>query len=403
MAEAREVGFARVERARPLRRIPQAPVRDGDGGHGKHVGMGVRAVDRGPGARIASATPLVGAVGAAVAGGEEYVCARRDEGTGDLVERMVGIGAVVLRGADRRVARAVEQPPAIVDHPPTRRGVHPLHQVRERSDGVREERRPGPRLGPEERIVEDLRVGGPDPNVERHHRAVVGCARARYVARSRRPAARHRNARTIDARVDDGDVHAAARQPRPAERRDAEPSGHVRGGTDRGVAAVRRGERGHGRVGEHADNFGVAVTPQPFDGVVVVRFHAHGVGGHPSDATIAEGARRGSVVPTTAATPHLDRVVGLVEPHARHLHSILEQRPSGPEGALTPSLLQGVVAADQNDATRHGRLSSLCWPQCWGGRPRQFGPGARPLQIGGSLGLLIGSRGAGVYTPGAVA
>ena len=97
----------------------------------------------------------------------------------------------------------------------------------------------------------------------------------------------------------------------------------------------------------------MAVTPQPVDGVVVVRLHAHGVGGHLSDATIVEAARGRRVVHATAAAPHLHRVVGLVEPHARHFDSLLEQQPGGPERALTPPFLQRVVAADQNDATRH--------------------------------------------------
>ena len=97
MTEACEVGLTRVERAGPLRRIAQAPVSDGDGGHADDVGMRVRAVDRSAGAGIAAAAPLVGAVRAAVPRREEHVRARRDEGAGDLVERVVGIGAVVLR------------------------------------------------------------------------------------------------------------------------------------------------------------------------------------------------------------------------------------------------------------------------------------------------------------------
>src|SRR5438093_13538276 len=93
----------------------------------RSIGMGVRTVDRGPGAGVAGAAPPVGAVGAAVPRREEHVGARRDEGAGDLIERMVGIGAVILRRADRGVARAVEQPPAVVDYPPPRRAVYPLH------------------------------------------------------------------------------------------------------------------------------------------------------------------------------------------------------------------------------------------------------------------------------------
>ena len=187
---------------------------------------------------------------------------------------------------------------------------------------------------------------------------MVRRARARHVAGGRRPAAGHRNARTVDARVDDGDVDATARQPRPPERRDAEPSGHVLGGTDRGVAAVRGGERGHGRVGEHTDNFGVAVTPQPFDDVVVP-FYPHGVGGSRPDATVLEAARGGRVVPATDPAQHLDRVVSLVEPHPLDLDSILEMRPGRSERALVPTLLQDLVAADQDDATRHGRPGAL--------------------------------------------
>src|SRR5438128_2111719 len=121
--------------------------------------------------------------------------------------------------------------------------------------------------------------------------------------------------------------------------------------------AVAGGAWGHGRVGEHADNFGVAVTPQPADGVVVVRFRPHSIRGHRSDATVVERARGGWVVPAADPTPYLDRVVCLVEPHARDLDAVLEQGPGRPERALTPSLLQRLVAADQNDATPHSCLS----------------------------------------------
>src|SRR2546430_10538161 len=49
-----------------------------------------------------------------------------------------------------------------------------------------------------------------------------------------------------------------------------------------------RSERGHGRVGEHTDDLGLAVAPQPFDGARVVRVHPHGVGGGWSDGTVVE-------------------------------------------------------------------------------------------------------------------
>src|SRR5439155_1076248 len=57
VTEAGEVGFARVEGAGPLRRIPQAAVSNGDGSHSEDVGMSVRAVDRGARAGIAGAAP----------------------------------------------------------------------------------------------------------------------------------------------------------------------------------------------------------------------------------------------------------------------------------------------------------------------------------------------------------
>src|SRR5439155_19373418 len=113
VTQPREIGFTRVERAGPLRRIAEAPLRDGDRGYGHDVRMGVRAVDRGSGAGIARATPPIGAVGAAIPGREEHVRAGRDERAGNLIERMVGIGGVVLRRADGCVAGAVEQPPAV--------------------------------------------------------------------------------------------------------------------------------------------------------------------------------------------------------------------------------------------------------------------------------------------------
>ena len=136
MTEAGQVGLARVERAAPLRRIAQAPVRDGDRGDRDHVGMRVGAVDRGAGAGIAGAASRVGAVRPAVPRREEHVGARRNETAGDLVERVVGIGAVIFRRADRRVVQAVEQPPAVVDHPTAGRGAHPLDQVRKCGDAV---------------------------------------------------------------------------------------------------------------------------------------------------------------------------------------------------------------------------------------------------------------------------
>src|SRR5207249_7550548 len=68
---------------------------------------------------------------------------------------------------------------------------------------------------------------------------------------------------------------------------------------------------------------------------------------------VVEAAGGGRVVPATDAAPHLDRVVGLVEPHTGDLDSIIEERPGGAERALAPSLLQGFVTADQHDATRH--------------------------------------------------
>src|SRR2546430_777681 len=102
----------------------------------------------------------------------------------------------------------------------------------------------------------------------------------------------------------------------------------------------------------------MAVAPQPCDAVLAVDFHAHGVGGRRSDGAVVEAARGGRVGPAADAAPHPDGVVGLVEPQACDLDSVLEERSGRAERARTPSLLQGLVAADQHDATRHGRLSS---------------------------------------------
>src|SRR5207249_11189263 len=102
----------------------------------------------------------------------------------------------------------------------------------ERGDGVRKKRGPAPRLGLEERVVEDLRVRGRDTDVVRHHGAMVWRARARHVTRGRGPATGDRNARAIDPCVDDGDVDAAAGQLGPVQRGDAESPGHVLRGTN---------------------------------------------------------------------------------------------------------------------------------------------------------------------------
>src|SRR5206468_12392856 len=64
-------------------------------------------------------------------------------------------------------------------------------------------------------------------------------------------------------------------------------------------------------------------------------------------------------VPDGAVAPHPDRVVGLVEHHARDLQPVIEERPDRPERTLLPSLFQGPVAANQDDATLHTRLSPL--------------------------------------------
>src|SRR5947199_2891158 len=108
VAEAGEVRFAGVEPARSLRRITEAAIGDRDGGDGDDVGMGIRAVDALAWTGVGGAAAAVGAGLAAVARGEEHVGARRDQATGDLIERMVGVGAVVLRRADRHVLGAVE-------------------------------------------------------------------------------------------------------------------------------------------------------------------------------------------------------------------------------------------------------------------------------------------------------
>src|SRR6266702_2195645 len=144
MTQPGEVRFAGVEAPGALRRIPQAAVGDGHGGHGDHVGMRVRSVDALPWTGVARATPLVWTRDPAVAGREEHVRAGGDEAAGDLVEQIVGVGAVVLGRADRRVARPVEQPPTVVHHPASRQRVHPLDQIRERADRIRQERGPRP-------------------------------------------------------------------------------------------------------------------------------------------------------------------------------------------------------------------------------------------------------------------
>src|SRR2546425_175799 len=41
------------------------------------------------------------------------------------------------------------------------------------------------------------------------------------------------------------------------------------------------------------------------------------------------------------------------------LDAFIEERPGRAKGALAPPFLQGLVAADQHEATRHGRLSSF--------------------------------------------
>src|SRR5205814_8909027 len=143
------------------------------------------------------------------------------------------------------------------------------------------------------------------------------------------------------------------RRQRPA----AGPPGPISGGADGWVGTVCARARGNAGVGEHADDVGLAVAPQPLDRVLPVRLHAHGVSVRPSGGAVVEAARRGRVVPATDATPHLDRVVGLVQPHAGDLADAIEQRPGGSERALAPSILQELVTAEQNDATRHRRLS----------------------------------------------
>src|SRR5207249_958272 len=112
-----------------------------------------------------------------------------------------------------------------------------------------------------------------------------------------------------------------------------------------------------------------AVAPQPFDGARVVRVHPHGVGGGWSDGTVVEAARGGRVVPATDAAQHLYRVVGLVEPHACDLDPIVEERSGRAERALAPSLLQRLVAPDQDDAT-HGAYTPGPVPGCEHGLDR---------------------------------
>src|SRR3989442_14371868 len=75
-------------------------------------------------------------------------------------------------------------------------------------------------------------------------------------------------------------------------------------------------------------------------------------------AAVAEPARDRRIVPGTDAAQYPDRVVALVEPHAPDLDAFIEKRPGRAKGALAPPFLQGLVAADQNEPTRHGRLSS---------------------------------------------
>src|SRR5438445_57095 len=95
--------------------------------------MGVGAVDRGPGARIALAAPRVGAVGPAVPRREEHVGARRDEGTGDLVERMVGARppATGMRDPSIPVSTTATETPAPVS-PARRRAGTPSRRATSR-------------------------------------------------------------------------------------------------------------------------------------------------------------------------------------------------------------------------------------------------------------------------------
>src|SRR5690348_3798666 len=98
----------------------------------------------------------------------------------------------------------------------------------------------------------------------------------------------------------------------------------------------------------------MAVAPEPLDCSLVVRFDAHGVSGSRAHGSIVEAARRGWVVPAPDAAQHLDRVIGLVEPHPGDLDLVLEEGTGRAEGALAPSLLQGLVAVDQDNAPYPG-------------------------------------------------
>ena len=133
-------------------------------------------------------------------------------------------------------------------------------------------------------------------------------------------------------------MDAAAGQPGPPQRRDAEPPGHISGGADGWVGTVRFGKRGHDGVGEHADDVGRAVAPQPLERVLAVRLHTHRVGVPWSGGAVVEAAGGRRIVPAADAAPHPDRVVGLVEPHACDLGPVIEQRPGWSEGALAPAL-----------------------------------------------------------------
>ena len=208
MAEAGEVRLAGVEPSRSLRRIAEASIGDGDGGDGDDVGMGIRAVDALARTGVGGAAAVVGAGLAAVARGEEHVGARRDQAAGDLIERMVGVGAVVLGRADRGVFGAVEHPPAVVHHPAARIRVHPFDEVGEGGDRVRQERRPRPRLGSQQRVVVDLGLRRGDAHIVGDHRPVIGLGRARHVVRPGGPAAGHGDAAAVDAGIDDGHVDA---------------------------------------------------------------------------------------------------------------------------------------------------------------------------------------------------
>src|SRR6266571_166957 len=96
----------------------------------------------------------------------------------------------------------------------------------------------------------------------------------------------------------------------PARRSAATPS-HISGGADGWVGTVWFGERGHDGVGEHADDVGRAVAPQPLERVLAVRLHTHRVGVPWSGGAVVEAARGRRIVPAADAAPHPDRVVGL--------------------------------------------------------------------------------------------